>query len=290
MDIAMNRKSFLKRSAAVAAALAAAPALGAAAKNTSEEKAPQVGFNHLPLNEIKTMNTVFHPANSRGHADHGWLKTYHSFSFAQYYNPERMHFGVLRVLNDDTIAGGTGFGRHPHDNMEIITIPLEGALEHQDSMGNKAVITAGEVQVMTAGTGIQHSEYNAHKDQTGRFLQIWAFPRARNLTPRYDQKKFDPAGMQNQWQLLVSPNPEDSGVWVNQDLWFHQTQLEAGKSLSYRLQKPGNGLYLFMIEGQAQVGQQKLQRRDALGMWDTSEFQIQADQNSHVLLMEIPMR
>jgi quercetin 2,3-dioxygenase len=286
----MDRKSFLKRSAAAAAALAAAPALGAAAKKTSEEKAPQVGFNHLPLKEIKTMNTVFHPASSRGHADHGWLKTYHSFSFAQYYNPERMHFGVLRVLNDDTIAGGAGFGRHPHDNMEIITIPLEGALEHQDSMGNKAVITAGEVQVMTAGTGIQHSEYNAHKDQTGRFLQIWAFPRARNLTPRYDQKKFVPAAMQNQWQLLVSPNPDDPGVWVNQDLWFNQTQLEKGKSLSYRLQKPGNGLYLFIIEGEAQVGQQKLQRRDALGMWDTSEFQIQADQNSHVLLMEIPMR
>src|SRR6188508_2139805 len=161
-------------------------------------------------------NTVLHKANTRGHADHGWLNAYHSFSFASWYNPDRIQFGTLRVLNDDTVAPGMGFGTHPHDNMEIISIPLEGDLEHKDSMGNTTVIRNGDIQVMSAGSGIQHSEYNKNKDQSVKFLQIWVFPNKKNVTPRYDQITLNINDRHNKLQQIISPNVDDAGVWIHQ--------------------------------------------------------------------------
>ena len=180
-------------------------------------------------------NTVLHKANSRGHANHGWLNSYHSFSFASYYEPDRMNFGLLRVLNDDTVAPGMGFGTHPHHNMEIISIPLSGDLEHKDSMGTQEVIREGDIQVMSAGTGIQHSEYNANKDREVKFLQIWIFPNQQGVTPRYDQISLDLEQQKNQLQQVLSPNPDDQGVWIHQNAWFHMGYLNAGTQLSYAL-------------------------------------------------------
>ena len=235
------------------------------------------------------MKTVFHSADTRGHADHGWLNANHSFSFASWYNPERVHCGALRVLNDDTIAPSMGFGKHPHDNMEIITIPMEGLLRHQDSMGNSSVINPGEVQVMSAGTGVEHSEFNVDKENKLKLFQIWVFPKKKGVAPRYDQKAFKPEGRKNQWQQIVSPNPDDEGTWIHQDAWFHLADLDAGKSLDYKLRKPGNGMYLLLIEGEANVAGQKLARRDALGVWETDTINVTAGQNSKLLLMEVPM-
>lgn len=235
------------------------------------------------------MKTVFHSADTRGHADHGWLNANHSFSFASWYNPERVHFGALRVLNDDIVAPGMGFGKHPHDNMEIITIPMEGILRHQDSMGNTSEILPGEVQVMSAGTGIQHSEFNVDKANALKLFQIWVFPREKGVTPRYDQKKFNPEGRHNQWQQIVSPNPDDEGTWIHQDAWFHLADLDAGKTLDYTVRKPGNGMYIFVIEGETTVAGQTLGRRDAVGISDTDNVSISATKDSKVLLMEVPM-
>jgi redox-sensitive bicupin YhaK (pirin superfamily) len=235
-------------------------------------------------------NTVFHPANTRGHANHGWLNSYHTFSFASYYNPERIHFGVLRVLNDDTVAPGMGFGTHPHDNMEIISIPLSGDLEHADSMGNTTVIKNGDIQVMSAGTGIQHSEYNKNKDQEVKFLQIWVLPKVRNVTPRYDQMTLDPAQRHNQLQQVLSPNPDDAGVWIHQDAWFHLGQFDAGTTAQYNLKKSGNGVYAFLLSGSATIHGQPLQARDGLGLWDTPSFELSFDQSAEILLMEVPMQ
>jgi redox-sensitive bicupin YhaK (pirin superfamily) len=236
------------------------------------------------------MNTILHKAATRGHANHGWLNSYHTFSFANYYNPERMHFGVLRVLNDDTIAGGTGFGTHPHDNMEIISIPLEGALEHKDSMGNSTVIQAGEIQVMSAGTGITHSEYNHFKDRPGKFLQIWLFPNKKNVKPRYDQYQLKQADRKNRWQQVLSPFPEDEGVWIHQDAWFHMTSLDAKRELDYQVKKKGNGLYFFIISGSVSIDGQKLDQRDGLGLLNTEKVRIVANENAEVLLMDLPMQ
>lgn len=235
------------------------------------------------------MKTVFHSADTRGHADHGWLNANHSFSFASWYNPERVHFGALRVLNDDIVAPGMGFGKHPHDNMEIITIPMEGILRHQDSMGNTSEILPGEVQVMSAGTGIQHSEFNVDKANALKLFQIWVFPREKGVKPRYDQKKFNPEGRHNQWQQVVSPNPDDEGTWIHQDAWFHLADLDAGKTLDYTVRKPGNGMYIFVIEGETTVAGQTLGRRDAVGISDTDNVSISATKDSKVLLMEVPM-
>lgn len=232
---------------------------------------------------------VVHKANSRGHADHGWLKAYHTFSFAGYYDPERIHFGMLRVLNDDTIAGGMGFGMHPHDNMEIITIPLKGELEHKDSMGNHGVIRAGDVQVMSAGTGIQHSEFNHNKDQEVRLLQIWVFPNKKNVSPRYGQMTFDVAGRKNKLQLIVSPGPADDGMWIYQDAWFHMSNLDAGQKLTYDLRKKGNGVYCFMTEGDAVIAGRELNRRDGAGIRNTESFDLSAQTNAELLLMEVPL-
>ncbi|MDX1277391.1 pirin family protein [Oceanihabitans sediminis] len=235
------------------------------------------------------MNTIIHKAETRGHANHGWLNSHHTFSFANYYNPERMNFGVLRVLNDDTVAAGMGFGTHPHDNMEIISIPLEGDLEHKDSMGNVAVIKEGDVQVLTAGTGITHSEYNKNKDKEVKFLQIWVFPKERNLDPRYDQVSIRDIAKENAFYQVLSPNKDDQGVYINQDAWFHLGKFEKGKSDIYKIKKEGNGVYAFILEGEVEIEGEKLSRRDGMGIWDTESIDVKASENARVLLMEVPM-
>ena len=233
--------------------------------------------------------SVLHRAETRGHANHGWLNSYHTFSFAGYNDPERMHFGVLRVLNDDTVAGGMGFGKHPHDNMEIISIPLAGDLEHQDTTGRQAVIRQGDVQVMSAGTGLAHSEKNHNRDQEVKFLQIWVFPNQRNVAPRYAQQSFRAEDRHNKLQQVLSPSPDDDGVWIHQDAWFHLADLDASVSLEYELKQAGNGVYAFVLEGDLTVNGQKLHRRDGLGLWETDKLDIKADTNARLLLMEVPM-
>jgi redox-sensitive bicupin YhaK (pirin superfamily) len=233
--------------------------------------------------------SVYHSADSRGNANHGWLQSFHTFSFANYYNPERMHFGVLRVLNDDTVAAGMGFGTHPHENMEIISIPLKGDLEHQDSMGNTTVISDGDIQVMSAGTGIRHSEYNKNKDQEVKFLQIWIFPNKKDVTPRYDQITLNLEDRKNKLQQILSPNADDAGVWIHQDAWFHIAQLDKGNAHTYTIKKEGNGVYVFVLSGELSVNGQKLERRDGLGLWELSEIEILADSDAEVLLMEVPI-
>ncbi len=235
-------------------------------------------------------NKVLHKASGRGHADHGWLVSRHTFSFAGYYNPERMSFGLLRVLNDDFVEAGEGFGTHPHDNMEIISIPLEGDLEHRDSMGNTSVITSGEIQVMSAGTGITHSEYNKNNDRPVKFLQIWVFPNKRNVSPRYDQIRIDEAAMRNSLLQVVSPNPEDEGVWIHQDAWFHLGKFDKDFTTSYSLKKKENGVYAFVLDGDFTIDGTALNPRDGLGLWNTGEISITAtSEGARLLLMEVPM-
>ncbi|MFY9465039.1 MAG: pirin family protein [Sediminibacterium sp.] len=236
-------------------------------------------------------NIVLHKANTRGAANHGWLKSFHTFSFAGYYNPERIQFGALRVLNDDTVSAGMGFGEHPHDNMEIISIPLEGDLEHKDSMGNTAVIRKGDIQVMSAGTGIFHSEYNKNKGEQVKFLQIWVFPNKRNVTPRYDQITLNEADRKNKLQQILSPNKEDEGVWIHQDAWFHMGSFDKGVSANYTNKKPGNGVYVFVLKGQFRVNGIDLDQRDGLGLSAIEQFDVLAlTDNAEVLLMEVPMQ
>lgn len=288
----MNRKKFLRKSLLGAAGAAAGAAIlqpKEAKASTYDRLMDQVGFNHLPNKEIKGMKTVLHKAATRGNANHGWLHSHHTFSFANYYNPERMHFGVLRVLNDDVVAPGMGFGTHPHDNMEIISIPLEGDLEHKDSMGNQAVIRQGDVQVLSAGTGIYHSEYNYNKDKDVKFLQIWMFPNKRNVSPRYDQITLNTQPSTGEWQQVLSPNPEDDGVWVHQNAWFNIGKFKAGEETTYKIQNPRNGVYAFVLEGSLSIAGQDLSKRDGFGIWDTDEITVKASENARVLLMDVPM-
>ncbi|MEI6679189.1 MAG: pirin family protein [Mariniphaga sp.] len=235
--------------------------------------------------------TILHKAQTRGHANHGWLESYHTFSFANYYNPERMNFGALRVLNDDRIDEGMGFGKHPHDNMEIISIPLSGDLEHKDSMGNVTVIKNGDIQVMSAGTGITHSEYNKNSDSLCRFLQIWVIPNQRNVTPRYDQITLDLKERQNRLQQIVSPNPDDEGVWIHQNAWFHLGTFDENTSIDYSLKLAENGVYAFVLKGQFTIENLLLEQRDGLGITGTDKITISAiDQDSEILIMEVPMK
>lgn len=234
--------------------------------------------------------TVLHPAGSRGHMDHGWLNTYHSFSFASWHNPERINFGALRVLNDDYVKGGFGFGKHPHDNMEIITIVLKGALEHQDSMGHTQAIHVNEVQVMSAGSGVFHSEYNHNKDEDVNLIQIWIFPEKRHVEPRYDQKLFEEKERVNKLQLLVSPmNHEDAGLKIHQQAWIYRTKAEKGKGFELKAHSSSHGFYVFVIEGSVSVNEQKLTRRDALGISETDFLNFEAGEESDVLILEVPM-
>jgi quercetin 2,3-dioxygenase len=289
----MNRKDFLKKSLMGVSGLTATSVGSAVIHNNIDELKPLelVGFNHISNTNSKIMaNSVFHKADTRGNANLGWLNSYHTFSFSNYYNPERMHFGVLRVLNDDTVSGGKGFGTHPHDNMEIISIPLEGDLEHKDSMGNTTVIRNGDVQVMSAGTGIYHSEYNKNAEKTVKFLQIWVFPNKRNVTPRYDQMTLKAEDRKNKLQQILSPNPDDAGVWIHQNAWFHLGSLDKGFETEYNLKSKGNGVYVFVLNGDISLGEQKLSTRDGYGIWDVDSLKIKADNAAEVLIMEVPMK
>ena len=235
------------------------------------------------------MKSIIHKSDSRGNANYGWLHTHYTFSFANYYNPDRMGFGTLRVLNDDWIDGGKGFDRHPHDNMEIVTIPLEGDLEHADSMGNKFLIRKNDVQIMSAGTGIFHSEYNKDPEKPLSLLQIWVFPEKKNITPRYDQKTFLHEDRINHWQRIVSPN-ESEAVWVNQEAYFSLLSLEKDHTVPYQLKNEKHGVYLFVIDGAIKVEDSiELEKRDGAGIWETSSLSVSALKDSEILLMEIPM-
>jgi hypothetical protein len=252
-----------------------------------------IKLNHTKHNhfkKIKMANTILHKAETRGDANHGWLHSRHTFSFANYYNPERIHFGLLRVLNDDTVAPGMGFGTHPHDNMEIISIPLEGDLEHKDSMGNISVINHGDVQVMSAGAGITHSEYNKNKDKPVKFLQIWVFPNKKNVTPRYDQITLNIADRHNKLQQILSPNPDDAGVWIHQDAWFHLGKFDKGVSVEYNIKSKNNGVYAFILSGEVTINGQPLKSRDGFGIWNTDKISIHADSDAEFLLMDVPMK
>lgn len=290
----MDRKHFIRKSLLGTGMLVGGSAAARLIQNGIDELQPlePIGFNHLPSETPRIMsNMVLHKAATRGHANHGWLDTHHTFSFANYYDPERMHFGALRVLNDDTVAAGRGFGTHPHDNMEIISIPLEGDLEHKDSMGNTQVIRRGDIQVMSAGSGITHSESNLNADQLTRFLQIWVFPNKRNVPPRYDQLTLNPTERRNRLQQVLSPDPHDDGVWIHQDAWFHLGSFDAGKNAAYDLKRKGNGVYVFMLEGSAVVNEQVLERRDGLGIWDVDGLELTAgNDGAEVLMMEVPMQ
>jgi quercetin 2,3-dioxygenase len=235
------------------------------------------------------MKKIFYPAKERGHANHGWLDSYHSFSFGQYNDPKKIHFGALRVLNDDSVAGGGGFGAHPHDNMEIVSILLEGELAHKDSTGNEGIIKKGDVQIMSAGTGLRHSEYNASADKTAKFLQIWVFPKVKNIKPAYDQKSYDATERINRWQVVVSPDKAENGLNINQDARFSMVNLEPGKSIGYQMKWKNSGLYLFVIEGEIKTGDEVLGKRDAIGISDINDINIEAIGDTQLLAIEIPL-
>ncbi len=289
----MDRKDFLRKGLMGTGMLVTSAAMGQVIKNDIDELQPlePVGFNHIPNPESVVMrNTVLHRAATRGDANHGWLHSRHTFSFANYYNPERMHFGVLRVLNDDIVAAARGFGTHPHDNMEIISIPLDGDLEHKDSMGNVSVIRHGDIQVMSAGTGITHSEFNKNKDREVKFLQIWLFPNKKSVTPRYDQITLNLKDRHNRLQQILSPRPDDAGVWIHQNAWFHLGTFDKGVTTDYTIKRSGNGVYAFVIKGNVTIDGQALQARDGFGIWDTDKISIKSDsQGAEVLLMDVPM-
>lgn len=238
----------------------------------------------------RTKFIIHHPAASRGHADHGWLDTWHSFSFGGWHNPERMHFGALRVLNDDTVAAGMGFGSHPHDNMEIISLVTEGALRHKDSMGHEGLIQAGEVQAMSAGTGVVHSEFNPNAGRVSKFFQIWILPKERNTAPRYQQHVPDPLQRQNRFQQIVSPCPEDAGLWIGQDAWLHWGRFDGGRKEHHAFQRTGNGIYAMAIAGSATINGHVLGRRDALGVVSLDALDISiGSEGAELLLIEVPM-
>lgn len=236
------------------------------------------------------MKTVLHKASTRGHADHGWLQSWHTFSFAGYNDPARMHFGTLRVLNDDTVAGGMGFGKHGHNNMEIISIPLQGNLQHSDDIGNTTIIKQGDVQIMSAGTGVNHSEKNANNHEPVKFLQIWVFPNQNDVAPRYDQKTFSEEEKRNRLVTVVSPIGQKEGVQIHQDAWFSLGSLDAGTELTYTFKRKENGVYVFLLEGDAIINDIVVNRRDGLGISETDTLRIKADSAVAILLMEVPMQ
>lgn len=284
----VKRKDFLKRGFLAGIGATLFPSV-VNSTNVRFSEMNQVGFNHLPNKEENTMNTVLHKAETRGHANHGWLNSHHSFSFANYHNPERMNFGVIRVLNDDEVDPGQGFGTHPHNNMEIISIPLEGNLEHKDSMGNTTVIKSGDVQVMSAGTGVQHSEYNQSKSEKVKFLQIWLFPNKKNVEPRYDQISLSKIKKDNQLYQILSPNKNDEGVWIHQNAWFYLGEFDSTTNLSYTLNAKENGVYVFVLQGKVIIDNQELNKRDGFGLWNMNEIKINAEKGAKLLLMEVPM-
>lgn len=235
------------------------------------------------------MKTIYHPASERGHADHGWLNAHHSFSFASYHDPSKVHFGLLRVLNDDIVAPGMGFGMHPHDNMEIVTIPLSGTLEHKDSMGNIGVIRPNEIQAMSAGSGLMHSEYNHSKTEPVNLLQIWVFPKVRNIAPRYDQKVFSEKDKNGKFKTIVSPEKKEDVMWINQDAYFSLGKFPSGHQETYKISNKTNGAYIFIIEGEVEINGQVLQKRDALGVWETDSIDLKIKKDTEVLVIDVPM-
>lgn len=235
-------------------------------------------------------NKIIYKANTRGHANHGWLNSYHTFSFANYYDPERMHFGALRVLNDDTVDPGMGFGKHPHENMEIISIPLEGDLEHNDSMGTSQVIRKGDIQVMSAGTGVFHSEMNKNRDKPVKFLQIWVIPDRDNVPPRYGQLTLNPVDRKNKLQTVVSPDKVEGTLWIHQNAWFSMGDFDKGTKADYQLGSKQNGVYAFILDGDFTIDGERLNRRDGMGISETDKITIEANSdNAQILLMDIPM-
>lgn len=291
----MKREDFIKKGVVSSLIAMVAPSvLKAESKIAPDERVASnttnLGHNHMPNANIKTMNTVLHKADTRGSADHGWLKVNHTFSFANYQNPDRMNFGVLRVLNDDTISGGMGFNPHPHNNMEIITIPLEGSIKHKDNMGNSSVIAHGDVQVMSAGKGVVHSEFNAHEQDDLKLLQIWLFANKKDVEPRYQQITIRDIEIKNEFYQILSPHQDDQGVWIHQNAWFHLGEFNQNKKLNYKVHSSGNGIYAFVIKGKVQIENQSLDKRDGFGIWNTESIRIQADENSKILLMEVPMK
>ncbi len=289
----MNRQNFIKKGLLGSGIFASTVSSADILKNDIDEIEPleTLDAEAVNYNSDKLENhSVLHKAATRGHANHGWLDSNHTFSFANYHNPERMHFGVLRVLNDDMVAEGRGFGKHPHDNMEIISIPLEGDLQHEDSMGNKAIIRKGDIQVMSAGTGIIHSEYNKNTDQVVKFLQIWVYPNQRNVSPRYDQITLDITQRQNKFQQILSPNREDEGVWIHQDAWFSMGHFDKDVQTKYRIKKAGNGVYVFVIKGSVTVEGKELESRDGFGIWDVAEINLKVTSaDTEILLMDLSM-
>ncbi|WP_336829514.1 pirin family protein [Sphingobacterium multivorum] len=289
----MNKQNFIKKGLLGSGIFASTVSSADILKNYIDEIEPleTLDAEDVNYNSDKLENhSVLHKAATRGHANHGWLESNHTFSFANYHDPERMHFGVLRVLNDDVVAEGRGFGKHPHDNMEIISIPLEGDLQHEDSMGNKAIIRKGDIQVMSAGTGIIHSEYNKNTDQVVKFLQIWVYPNQRNVSPRYDQITLDIAQRQNKFQQILSPNPEDEGVWIHQDAWFSMGHFDKDVQTKYQIKKAGNGVYVFVIKGSVTVEGQELESRDGFGIWDVAEIKLKVTSaDTEILLMDLSM-
>lgn len=288
----MKRKDFIRKGLLGTGVFAASAAVGGIIKNDIDElkELDVMGFNHIPNTNSKIMeNTVLHKSATRGDANHGWLHSKHTFSFANYHNPERMHFGVLRVLNDDSVEAGKGFGTHPHDNMEIISIPLEGDLEHKDSMNNVTVIRHGDIQVMSAGYGVTHSEYNKNKDKNVKFLQIWLFPNKKDVKPRYDQITLNSEDRHNNLQQILSPDPDDAGVWIHQNAWFHLGKFDKGISSEYIIKNKGNGLYVFNLSGEVIINDQLLETRDGFGIWDTQSVTIKANSDAEFLLMDVPM-
>ena len=235
------------------------------------------------------MHTVLHKANTRNHENFGWLEVNHTFSFANYYNPERISFGVLRVLNDDKIAPSKGFGTHPHENMEIISIPLEGELKHKDNLGNEAVISYGDVQVMSAGKGIMHSEFNNDAYKEVKLLQIWLLPNKRNVEPRYDQITLTNHNIKNKLYQIVSPNKEDEGVWIYQNAWFYIGEFDENKTMMYTLKDKRNGVYIFVLEGELSIEKQHLSKRDGFGIWNKNKIEITINKYVKILVMEVPM-
>ena len=235
------------------------------------------------------MKTILHKASDRGKADHGWLKPNFYFSFGQYRNPDKIHFGALRVLNDDFIAGGGAFPTHPHDNMEIVTIPFSGAIKHKDNTGGEGIIKAGDVQIMSAGTGVEHSEANGSATEPVTLFQIWLFPKVNNIQPRYGQKTFDVTERFNKWQYIVSPNAADNGLWINQDARFALTILETGREINYVNAFKGNGVFLVVIKGSVKIADVELGIKDALAISDTDSFTITASEDAELLAIEVPM-
>lgn len=274
----MKRKKFIKQIALGSAGLSLIPMTGIGKQGLL----PQIG-------ETNTMKTILHKANSRGHKNHGWLNTYHTFSFASYHDPQRMNFGVLRVLNDDTVSAGMGFSKHPHDNMEIISIPLSGDLEHKDSMGNVAVIREGDVQVMSAGTGIFHSEYNKNEDKEVKFLQIWVYPNMKDVKPRYDQISLQEIKLENNFYQILSPYPNDQGVWIHQNAWFSLGNFNKKWKGSYQLNNPDNGAYFFVLSGEARIEGNDMTNRDGIGVWATNKVNVSISGAARILVMEVPM-